>query len=67
MPMSYGPPPNPQNSYDNSNNIPINNYNPQGSHGHPSTDYYDEGQPNEIYSAASSTNKATEPLKKIKK
>lgn len=69
-PNNYPPPgeiPPIPTSYDNSNNIPINNYNPQGPPNphHAPADYYDEAQPNEIYSAAASTNsKTTEKLPK---
>lgn len=79
---NYGPPPNemqppvpydapPSNGYENSNNIPNNNYNSNGpapsNNAHPQ-DYYDgESQPNEIYSAASTNSKTTEKLPKEKK
>ena len=78
---SYGPPANemppvpydapPSNGYENSNNIPINNYNSNGpapsNNAHPQ-DYYDgESQPNEIYSAASTNSKTTEKLAEEKK
>ena len=70
-PVPYdGPSPPPSNGYENSNNIPINNYNSNGpgpsNSPHPQ-DYYDEGQPNEIYSAASTNSKTTEKLAKEKK
>lgn len=82
QPNQYGPvdaPPVPMPngydnsgpSYDNSNNIPSNNYNSNGpapTNGRPA-DYYDEPQPNDIYSSSASSthSKTSEKLTKEKK